>query len=110
MIYVFTKYVWVQPLKDKKPKAVLNAFNETAKKSKRQPNKLWVDQGREFYNNPCKNGRAIMMFSCTQLMTLFVLYSYLIFMIHSLLKKFKWRKWRKIIGSFYEKEWLLSKL
>ena len=51
MIYVFTKYVWVQPLKDKKPKAVLNAFNETAKKSKRQPNKLWVDQGREFYNN-----------------------------------------------------------
>ena len=52
MIYVFTKYVWVQPLKDKKPKAVLNAFNETAKKSKRQPNKLWVDQGREFYNNP----------------------------------------------------------
>ena len=24
--------------------------------SKQKPNKLWVDQGREFYNNHMKNG------------------------------------------------------
>ena len=43
VIYVFTKYAWVKPLKDKKGKTVLNALN-------RKPNKLWVDQGRNFYN------------------------------------------------------------
>ena len=50
MIDVFTKYAWVKPLKDKKGKTVLNAFIEIVNKSNRKPNKLWVDQGREFYN------------------------------------------------------------
>ena len=50
VIDVFTKYAWVKPLKDKKGKTVLNAFMEIVNESNRKPNKLWVDQGREFYN------------------------------------------------------------
>ena len=50
VIDVFTKYAWVKPLKDKKGKTVLNAFMEIVNESNRKPNKLWVDQGRGFYN------------------------------------------------------------
>ena len=49
-INVFTKYAWVEPLKDKKSKTVVNAFIEIVNESNRKPNKLWVNQGREFYN------------------------------------------------------------
>ena len=35
---------------DKTGKAVLNTFIEIVNESNRKPNKLWVDQGREFYN------------------------------------------------------------
>ena len=52
IIDVFTKYACVKPLKDKKGKPVLHGFVETKKESKRKPNKLWVDQRREFYNSP----------------------------------------------------------
>ena len=48
---VFTKYAWVEPLKDKKAKTVCNGFIEAVNESKSKPNKLWVDQGRKFYNN-----------------------------------------------------------
>ena len=44
---IFTKYAWVKLLKDK---IFLNAFIEMVNESNRKPNKLWVDQGREFYN------------------------------------------------------------
>ena len=44
-----TKHAWVKPLKDKKVKPVLNAFIEILHESSLQPNKLLVDQGREFY-------------------------------------------------------------
>ena len=38
-------------MKDKKKdKTVLNAFMEIVNGSNRKPNKLWVDQGRDFYN------------------------------------------------------------
>ena len=46
----YTRYAWTVPLKDKKGETVVNAFEEIMKKSKRKPNKLWVDQGKEFYN------------------------------------------------------------
>ena len=49
---VFTKYVWIRPLKDKKGKAVLNTIIEIVNESNHKPNKLWVDQGRDFYNKP----------------------------------------------------------
>ena len=50
VIHVFTKCAWVKPLNDKKGETVLNAFNEIVNESNRKPNKLWVDQEREFYN------------------------------------------------------------
>ena len=49
---VFTKFAWVRPLKDRKIKTVVNAFIEMVNESNHKPNKLWVDQGREFYNKP----------------------------------------------------------
>ena len=50
VINTFTKYAWVKTLKDKKGKTVLNAFIERVNESNRKPNKLWIDQGKEFYN------------------------------------------------------------
>ena len=35
-----------------KGKTVLNAFIKIVNESNRKPNKLWVDQEREFYNKP----------------------------------------------------------
>ena len=60
-IDLFSKYAFVVPLKDKKGNSIVNAFNKIIKQSNRRakgtsaqhvkPNKIWVDQGREFYNN-----------------------------------------------------------
>ena len=50
-IDLFSKYVFVVPLKDKKGPTIINAFQSILDKSKRKPNKIWVDQGSEFYNN-----------------------------------------------------------
>ena len=50
VIDVFTKYAWVEPLKDEKSKTVLNAFVEKVSESRRKSNELWVDQWSEFYN------------------------------------------------------------
>ena len=47
----YSKYAFVIPLKDKKGISIVNAFNKTIKQSNRKPNKIWVDQGGEFYNN-----------------------------------------------------------
>ena len=47
---IFTKYACVKSLKDKKGETVLNAFIETLNEYNRKPNKLWVDQRKEFYN------------------------------------------------------------
>ena len=48
---MYSKYAFVIPLKDKKGVSVLNAFDKIIKQYNRKPNKIWVDQGREFYNN-----------------------------------------------------------
>ena len=50
MIDVSTKYVWVKSLNNEKGTTVLNAFVEILNESNRKPNKIWVDQEREFYN------------------------------------------------------------
>ena len=50
VIDIFTRYAWVKPLKDKKDKTVINAFIEIVNESNRKPNKIWIDQGREFHN------------------------------------------------------------
>ena len=50
-IDLYSKYALVIPLKDKKGISIVNAFNKIIKQSHRKPNKIWVDQGGEFYNN-----------------------------------------------------------
>ena len=54
VIDLFSKYAWVVPLKDKKGVSIVNAFQKVLNSSKRKPNKIWVDQGSEFYNNVFK--------------------------------------------------------
>ena len=49
-IDLFSKYAWLVPLKDKKGITIVNAIQKTLNDSKRKPNKIWVDQGSEFYN------------------------------------------------------------
>ena len=48
---MYSKYAFVVPLKDKKGIIVTNGFNKIIKQSGRKPNKIWVDQGSEFYNH-----------------------------------------------------------
>ena len=48
-IDLFSKYAWVIPIKDKKGVSIVNAFQKIISKG-RKPNKIWVDQGGEFYN------------------------------------------------------------
>ena len=50
VIDLFSKYAFVVPLKDKKGISIVNAFQSILNKSKRKPNKIWVDKGSEFYN------------------------------------------------------------
>ena len=50
-IDLYSKYDFVIPLKDKKGISIVNLFNKIIKQSNRKPNKIWVDQGGEFYNN-----------------------------------------------------------
>ena len=54
VIDIFSKYGWMRPLKDKKGESVAAAFKDIMKTSKRKPNKVWVDKGREFYNKHVK--------------------------------------------------------
>ena len=50
VIYIFSKYAWVVPLKDKKGVSIVTAFQSILKQSNRKPNKIWIDKGSEFYN------------------------------------------------------------
>ena len=54
VIYIFSKYAWVVPLKDRKGISIVNAFQKILKQSNRKPNKIWVDKGSEFCNNSFK--------------------------------------------------------
>ena len=51
VIDIFSKYVWVIPIKDKKGVSIAYAFQKILDDSKRKPNKIWVDKGSKFYNN-----------------------------------------------------------
>ena len=69
VIYIFSKYAWVVPLKDKKGVSIVMAFQSTLKQSnssRRKPSKIWVDKGSEFYNASFKKwlyGNDIVMYS-----------------------------------------------
>ena len=53
-IDLYSKYAFVIPLENKKGISVTNGFNKIIKQFNRKPNKIWVDQGGEFYNNVFK--------------------------------------------------------
>ena len=59
---MFSKYAWITPIKNKKGTNIVNAFkkiisegSEAEPKRRRKPNKIWLDQGSEFYNNYFKD-------------------------------------------------------
>ena len=52
VIDIFSKYGWIEPLKNKKGKTLANALKTIFKE--RKPEKLWTDKGREFYNKDVK--------------------------------------------------------
>ena len=53
-INLSSKYDFVVPLKDKKGVTIANAFQSILNNSKRKLNKIWTDQGNEFYNTHFK--------------------------------------------------------
>ena len=60
-IDLFSKHAWVVPTKGKKGTSIVNPFqkiisegSKAESKGRRKPNKIWVDQGSEFYNNTFK--------------------------------------------------------
>ena len=55
VIDLFSKYAFVVPLKDKKGSSVVKGFKKIVNESSRQPNKIWADQGSEFYNKTFNN-------------------------------------------------------
>ena len=53
VIDLFSKYVWVAPIKNKGT-SIVNAFKKMISKE-RKPKKIWADKGSEFYNNSFKD-------------------------------------------------------
>ena len=51
---LFSKYAWIVPIKDKQGTSIVNTFQNIISEG-RKPNKIWVDQGSEFYNNSFEN-------------------------------------------------------
>ena len=54
VIDTFSKYDWVDTLKDKKGVSIVNTYQKILNDSTRKPSKIWVDKGSEFYNNTFK--------------------------------------------------------
>ena len=50
---IFSKCVWIFPLRRKTGQDFASAFSRILKE--RKPNKMWVDKGREFYNKDVQN-------------------------------------------------------
>ena len=69
IISLFSKYARVVPLKDKIGITIVNAFQKIISKG-RKPNKIWVDQGGEFYNylfkRHLKNNEIEMYSTCNE--------------------------------------------
>ena len=47
----FSKFGWTVPLKNKKAQAIKDSFENISRGSKRKPNLIESDRGKEFYNN-----------------------------------------------------------
>ena len=55
VIGIFSKYVWVIPLKDKKGITINNAFQIILDRPNSKPNKILVDKGSELYSRWSSN-------------------------------------------------------
>ena len=55
VIYLFSRYAWVIPLKNKKGESIVEEFKKILDDSNRKPNKISLDHGSEFYNNKFKS-------------------------------------------------------
>ena len=103
-IDLFSKYAWVVPIKDKKGTSIFNAFKKILSDSNRKPNKTWVDQGSEFYNNTFKDFLKINNIG------MYSNWSDEIFIISKIKNTVPWTyviidlNGGEITGSFYEKE------
>ena len=105
VIDLYTKNVWAVPLPNKKGQTVAEAFKRIMNESGRNPKKMWVDKGTEFYNQYVKalpfeiystlnDGKAVVVerFNCTLKQMLF--------------KKFTsqgHKKWLKILPEIIDK-------
>ena len=54
-IDVLSKYAWVVPMKDKSAKSLVDAVAYIFTTSKRMPNKIQGDKGKEFVNRKFKS-------------------------------------------------------
>ena len=54
MCFIYSKYAWVIPLKDKEDVTITNGFRKILDESRCKPNKIWVDKGSEFHNRSIK--------------------------------------------------------
>ena len=50
-IDLVSEYACLVPLKEKRGISIVNAFENILDSANRKPNKIWVDQGGQFYNN-----------------------------------------------------------
>ena len=59
-----SRKAYLRPMKDKSGASTFEAFEKILSESKRLPKRLWVDEGKEFYNSKfakwCKDNDAIM--------------------------------------------------
>ena len=55
VIYVYSKYAWVIPLKDKKGITISNVFQKILKESNHKPNKISVDKCSKFCDRSMKS-------------------------------------------------------
>ena len=55
VIDLFSRYAWVIGQKIKKKIVLLKGFQSILNKSGRKPNKIWLDDGSEFYNYKFKS-------------------------------------------------------
>lgn len=58
VVDVFTRFAWARPMKTKTAIDTFAAFISIVSESRRQPRKIWVDQGSEFYNSVFKKWMA----------------------------------------------------
>ena len=54
IIDIFSKYAWTVPVRDKTGASITKSFKKVMINSIRKPERLWVDEGREFYNREFK--------------------------------------------------------